>query len=178
MGENQSQVLAKLFSLGIRMPQFMAFFPDAKILYMIRDPRSTVPSGMSLVTGVLDQRFGFWCLSEEKRQRYLERLYRAFLDLSLRFQNDYVTVKCPGIMIVHYHRMMQDFDGLMRDLLAFLEVKPSEEFLNTIRINAERQRQYKSEHKYDLSKFGLTEERILKDYEKIYKTFGIPVQTE
>ena len=72
--------------------------------------------------------------------------------------------------------MMQDFDGLMHELLAFLGVTPYEEFLNIIRINAERQRQYKSGHKYDLSKFGLTEERILKDYEKIYKTFGIPVQ--
>ena len=78
-------------------------------------------------------------------------------------------------MIVHYHRMMQDFEGLMQDLLAFLGVKPSEAFQNTIRINSEKQRQYKSEHKYDLSKFGLTEERILKDYEKIYKTFNIPV---
>ena len=176
VGESQTQVLAKLFSLGIRMPQFMTFFPEARILYMIRDPRSTVPSGMSLVTGVLDQRFGFWCLPEEKRQQYLERLYRAFLDLSLRFHDDYVAGRCPDIMIVQYHRMMQDFDGLMHELLAFLGVTPSEEFLNIIRINAERQRQYKSGHKYDLSKFGLTEERILKDYEKIYKTFGIPVQ--
>ena len=33
---------------------------------MVRDPMETVPSGLSLVTGVLDGRFGFWALPEEK----------------------------------------------------------------------------------------------------------------
>ncbi|MFC1569682.1 sulfotransferase [bacterium] len=173
---NSDQVLSKLFSLGIRMPQFLQEFPDAKILYMVRDPRSTVPSGMSLVTGVLDQRFRFWSLPDEKRKRYLDRLYHAFLDLSLRFHDDYVAGKFSKdhVMIVPYHRVMQDFDGLMGEVLSFLDVKPSEDLLKTIQETAEKQRQFKSGHKYDLTKFGLDEKRILEDYAPIFKTFEIP----
>ena len=35
----------------------------------------------------------------------------------------------------------------------------------------EKQKNYKSKHKYDLKKFGLSEERIKKDCSSIYKTF-------
>ncbi len=176
-GEKKNQVIAKLFSLGIRLPQFLSMFPDSKILYMIRDPRSTVPSGMSLVTGVLDQRFSFWSLPEEKRARYLERLYRAFLDLSMRFYQDFKDKKFSeeNVMVVSYHRMMTDFDGLMDEILKFLDIQPSESFLEEIKITSEKQRQFKSGHKYDLEKFGLTEERILKDYAPIFQDFNIPV---
>jgi hypothetical protein len=38
-------------------------------------------------------------------------------------------------------------------------------------VTAEKQRKYKSMHKYSLKKFGLTESRIRNDYDSIYKTF-------
>ena len=176
VGADHEQVCAKLFSLGIRIPQFLQEFPDAKILYLIRDPRSTVPSGMSLVTGVLDQRFQFWSLSDAKRKRYINRLYRAFLDLSVRFHNDYKEGKFSKerVMILPFHRMMQDFDELMHEVLDFLHIKPSRSLLSIIRETAEKQRQFKSSHQYDLTQFGLSEEQILRDYAPIYKTFGIP----
>jgi hypothetical protein len=175
VSQGKDRVLAKLFSLGIRMPQFLNIFPDAKILYMIRDPLSTVPSGMNLVTGVLDQRFGFWKLPKEKRDKYLERLYRAFLDLSMRFHDDWVGGKISKdhVKIVHYHRMMSEFDVLMDEVFTFLEMEPSEDLKKQVQETADKQRAYKSGHKYDLEKFGLTEERIRQDYAKIYETFGL-----
>ena len=59
----------------------------------------------------------------------------------------------------------------MNDVLEFVEYKPSEEFLNDIRITAEKQKNFKSGHKYNLEKFGLTEDRIKSDCSKIYNTF-------
>ena len=59
VAHRSSRVVAKLFSLSPRLPQFQARFPDAKVLYMARDPLSVIPSAMSLVTGVLDKKFGF-----------------------------------------------------------------------------------------------------------------------
>ena len=58
VSEKKDRFVGKLFSLGIRVPRFLERFPDAKILYTVRDPLETVPSGLSLVTGVLDGRFG------------------------------------------------------------------------------------------------------------------------
>ena len=67
--------------------------------------------------------------------------------------------------------MMDDFDGLMDEILPFIEHNPSEDFLNNIKLTADKQRAYESKHKYDLSKFGITEEQIRRDCDVIYSTF-------
>jgi hypothetical protein len=172
-GEKQERMIPKIFSLSVRIPQFLKEFPDAKILYLVRDPLSTVPSGLSLVTGVLDNRFGFWELSEEKRQKYIDRLYNGLLELSIVFHDDYVSGRIPkeSIKIVRYDRMMSDFDSLMDEIMVFIGDTPSEDLKKTINETAEKQRAYKSGHKYDLEKFGLSEEKIRKDYKPIYDTF-------
>ena len=173
IGERQHQIIAKLFSLSVRIPQFLTHFPDAKILYTVRDPLETVPSGLSLVTGVLDGRFGFWNLPEDKRTCYIDRLYRALLELTLRFHEDYMNGKIPkeNVFIVRYDQMMNDFDGIMQKICAFIGMDVTPALRESIQKTSESQRHYKSKHQYDLAKFGLTKDIIRKDYDKIYKSF-------
>src|SRR5690606_35918947 len=58
--------IAKLFSVAPRLPQSLEYFPQAQILYMVRDPLEVIPSSMSLVIGVLDRAFGFWSKPAEE----------------------------------------------------------------------------------------------------------------
>ncbi len=167
------RMIAKLFSVSANSPALLEKFENGKILYMVRDPLSVIPSGLSLVTGVLDKKFKFWSLPIEKRQMFIEKLYRALIELLLRFEDDWTNnrIDKSRVMIVKFDRMMSDFSGLMNDVLEFVEYKPSQEFLNDIKITAEKQKNFKSAHKYDLEKFGLTEDRIKSDCSKIYNTF-------
>lgn len=173
IGEKQSRVVAKIFSLSVRMPQFLEKFPDAKILYMVRDPLQAVPSALSLVTGVLDNRFGFWNLPADKQHQYLDRLYEAFLDLNLKFHDDYTKGRIPGesVMVIPFPRIMQDFENLMKEIMTFLGETPSPDLIKSIRKSAEKQKHFRSEHKYHLGNFGLDESQIKKDYASIYQTF-------
>ncbi|MEE2732355.1 MAG: sulfotransferase [Pseudomonadota bacterium] len=173
VSEKRSRVVAKLFSLSLRLPQFLQRFPDAKVLYMVRDPLDTVPSGLSLVTGVLDGRFGFWSLPQEQRQHFIENMYAALLRLSLRFHEQYTAGRIPAsnLYIVTFPRLMQQFDVVMEEILEFVDVEPTNEMLDQIGQIADKQRAYKSGHEYDLARFGLTEERIRRDYAVIYDTF-------
>ena len=173
ISNKQDQIIGKLFSISANMPKFLERFPDAKILYMIRDPLSVIPSGLSLVTGVLDKKFGFWSLDEEKRNRFIRRLYLALIELLTRFHHDWVNNKIDKekVMIVHFDRMMNDFEGLMGDIINFIEISPSEDLVSNIKKTAEQQRAFKSKHKYNLDKFGLTEEQIKNDCKIIYDTF-------
>ncbi|MBN2525601.1 MAG: sulfotransferase [Deltaproteobacteria bacterium] len=173
VSEKQDRIVAKLFSLGIRLPRFLEKFPDAKILYTARDPLSTVPSGLSLVTGVLDGAFGFWNLPEEKRARFIQKLYNALLELSLRFEKLYrenLELQ-QKVKIVTFDRMMNDFDNLMPEIVEFVGKEMTPELHQTILTTAEKQRAFNSGHQYDLAKYGLTEEQIRKDYAPFYKTF-------
>ena len=173
ISNNEDQIIGKLFSVSANMPKFLNRFPDAKILYMVRDPLSVIPSGLSLVTGVLDKKFGFWSLDKDKRNRFIRRLYRALIELLKRFHHDWTNDKIDKnkVMIVHFDRMMSDFDGLMNDIIQFLEINPSEILINDIKKTAEKQRQFKSKHKYNLEKFGLTNQQIKDDCKMIYDTF-------
>jgi hypothetical protein len=175
VARDHDRVLAKVFSLGLRLPAFLERFPDARILYMVRDPLEVVPSGMSLVTGVIEGRWGFWKRPEALRRRYIERLYAAFLELSRRFCEDWESGRVPRdkVYIVRYDRMMSDFEGVMGEILEFTGISPERKLLDEIHATGERQRGYKSEHKYDLARFGLDEARIRRDYAFFYRCFGL-----
>ena len=170
---NQDRNIAKLFSISANLPKFQKRFPEAKILYMVRDPLSVIPSGLSLVTGVLDKSLGFWSLPKEKRTIYIDRLYKALVNLLLRFHDDWVNGKVDKskVEIVRFDKMMNDFEGLMQGVLKLIEYTPDQEMLDNIKITAEEQRNYSSKHSYDLDKFGLTEDQIKKDCKVIYETF-------
>ena len=167
--------IGKLFSLSGNLPAFQQRFPDAKILYMIRDPLNMIPSGLSLVTGVLDKRYNFWSLDEKIRSRFVERLYIALVELLNRFHDDWTNerINKEKVLIVHFDSMMSHFESLMEEIMDFTDVEPSEELKQTIQITADNQRRYESGHRYNLEKFGLTEKRIQEDCEQIYRTFLI-----
>lgn len=174
----QDTAIAKLFSLGPRLPAFLRRFPDARILYMARDPLDVIPSGMSLVTGVLDNAFGFWKLPDDLKARWFERMYAAFVELLRRFHADWTSgaIAREQVYVVRYDRMMQDFDGLMDEIHAFLGVEPTEAQRRAIALQAEKQRAWKSGHKYDLSRFGLDEAQIREDCAFFYDTFLTPLE--
>jgi omega-hydroxy-beta-dihydromenaquinone-9 sulfotransferase len=173
------RVVAKLFSVGLRMPRFMEHFPEARILYMVRDPIQVIPSALSLVTGVLDKGFGFWKLPEEIRARFIERLYNAFVLLLRTFHDDWVAGRVPRdrVMLVRFDRLMKDFDGLMDEMLKFMDVEKTPELESEIQRVAAEQRKFESKHKYDAKKFGIPAERIRKDCAFVYETFldGAPL---
>ena len=173
ISNNQDRIIGKLFSISANMPKFLNHFRDAKILYMVRDPLSVIPSGLSLVTGVLDKKFGFWSLSQDKRNHFIKKLYQALVELLKRFHYDWTNnnIDKSKVMIVHFDRMMTDFDGLMTDIIKFTDSKTNDKLLADIKKTADSQRAFKSKHKYDLEKFGLTEKQIKDDCKVIYDTF-------
>ena len=166
-------MIAKLFSVSANCPSFQKRFKDGKILYMVRDPLSVIPSGLSLVTGVLDKSFGFWSLPESERQHFIDRLYNALKELMLRFHDDWISdrIDKERVMIVRFDRMMLDFNSLMSEIINFVGFNASKDFLEEIKQTDKNQKQFKSGHKYNLKKFGISEEKIKKDFEVIYTTF-------
>ena len=171
------RIIAKVFSFSVRLPQFLTRFPEAQILYMARDPLEVFPSSMSLMVGVLDRAFGFWSLPETVRKRWLDRMYKAWVLLLQKFHEDWTTgvIDQKRVFIVRYDRMMADFEGMMDDMCRFLGHEMTPQLRATVAKQGEKQRKYESEHKYNLAKFGLTEEQIRRDCAFFYETFLPPL---
>ncbi len=173
VAQGADRVVAKLFSTGPRTPAFLGRFPDAHILYLVRDPVEVIPSTFSLVTGVLDKALGYWSLPDAVRARYNERLYLALVDLFRRFHTDWVggRIDRSRVMVVSYDRMMRDFDGLMAEMIPFFDMHPTDKQRAAIRETATQQRAYRSKHTYHLEKYGLDAARIRRDCAFVYETW-------
>ena len=168
--------IAKLFSVSVRIPSFLESFPEAQILYMARDPLSIIPSANSLVIGVLDRAFGFWSLPDDIKKRWLDRMYQAWILLLQKFHEDWTSgaIDKSRVYVVRYDRMMLDLENVMAEICTFLGQPMTPELEATVKAQADKQRSYESEHKYNLAKYGLTEEQIRKDCAFFYDTFLPP----
>ena len=78
------------------------------------------------------------------------------------------------VYIVRYHRLMAEFDVVMREICVFIGQPLTPELEKIIDSTAASQRARKSEHEYNLAEYGLTKERIHKDFAFVYDTFDIP----
>jgi len=110
------------------------------------------------------------------RKQWLDRMYKAWIMLLRRFHDDWTSgaIDKSRVYVVRYDRMMADFDGMMDEMCAFLGHEMTPELSAKIKKIADKQRAYKSDHKYNLEKFGLTEEQIRQDCAFFYDTFLPP----
>ena len=109
---------------------------------MIRDPLRVIPSSLSLITGVLDKRFKFWSLKKPIRDRFIQRLYIALVELLNRFLIDWKSNRIDkrNVLIIPFDKMMENFEMVMDDVLSFLDIKNNENLKKEIFDVAQVQR--------------------------------------
>jgi hypothetical protein len=170
------RIAVKASSYTLRVKTLLSRYPDCKLVYVVRDPVETIPSGMSLVTGVLENSYDmFRTTREEDRKRFFENLYQASCHTFRAFHKVWKAGEIPekNLCIVRYQAMMEDLESTMREAIDFLEVDPHPGFWSAVREQAEKQRQRKSPHSYSLEKFGLTADRIRSDLDFVIRDFGV-----
>ncbi|HPM76002.1 MAG TPA: sulfotransferase [bacterium] len=174
--KNKDRIIVKSSIFTMRVKTLLQRYPDCKIIYVVRDPLETLPSGMSLLTGVLEQSYDmFNTTRKEDLARYLENLYqgscymyRAFYDLKKQG-----AVPLENFIVVPYPKLMNEFENTMKEVVEFLEIEPDPEFFEKVRQQAEKQKGYQSKHAYSLEKFGLDEQRIRQDLAFVYEEYGV-----
>ena len=154
--------VAKLFGLGGCIPDFLKYFPQSKILYTARDPVSVIPSTLSLLLSVLEQRYDWKSVSQERKQRYIMRITDALIELMYRFHCDWEAgnIDKARCMIVPYQILEVSFEEMMHEILAFMCYHPSSSQCHVIREQGLRQQARKSAHQYHLEEYGLDERTI------------------
>lgn len=174
--KGKERIIVKASSYTLRVKTLLERYPDCKLIYMVRDPVDTIPSGMSLLTGVLEKSHDMFNTTRQKdRERYLENLYQASCHLFRYFHEVWKAGEIPerNLCIVPYPRMMRELEGTMREVVEFLQVDPGPGFEAMVHAQAQKQRQHKSAHSYSLAKFGLTAERIRSDLDFVYRDFDL-----
>lgn len=174
--KHAKRILAKTSMLTFRLDEVLKRYPDAKLVYIIRDPVEVIPSGMSLVSGVLENGYDAWNhTTEVDQRRWVENVYQASCEMLRSFHEAYTSGRIPekNLCVVRYTDLLHNLEPTMKRILDFIEIEPSAEFVEEIRAQAEKQRSYKSRHQHSPEKFDLDPERIRRDLGFVYDTFEL-----
>lgn len=169
------RVLGKLFSVCLCPEQLLKVFPDARLVYLVRDPLQAVPSSLSLVNGVVARASGGRAPPAEAGRALVVNLVRAALALYTAFRDSLQRGGIPAgsVLVVRYDDLLQQFDTVMEQLLVFAGHTADAGLRKDIKDTAAAQRERRSGHEYSLAQYGLDESVLRRDFAFVYEAFGI-----
>ncbi|MGV1087258.1 MAG: sulfotransferase family protein [Mycobacterium sp.] len=174
--KRSGRILAKTSMLTFRLDEVLQRYPDAKLVYIIRDPVEVIPSGMSLISAVLENGYDVWNrTSKDDQEQWVENLYQASCAMLGTFYEAQTSGRIPerNLCVVRYTDLLQNLEPTIARIVDFLEIEPTAAFLEEVREQAERQRNYTSSHKHAPDQFGLDPARIRHDLGYVYDAYGI-----
>ena len=114
--------------LTFQLEEVLKRYPDCKLVYIIRDPVEVIPSGMSLLAGVLENGYDVWNrTSKEDQERWIENLYKASCSMLETFHEQQVAGMIPerNLCVVRYTDLLQNLEPTIERILKFLEIEPT-----------------------------------------------------
>ncbi len=159
--------LSKNPSCSPKVDTIYRFFPDARIIYLVRNPLDVIPSYISL----LDYTWRFLAdpLEEYGSRDYVLEMARHWYRYPLE---QLERAPRENYVVVNYNDLVQDAERTVADIYRRLGFEISPDFARVLREEAEKARNYRSEHEYSLEQMGLTREQIVAEYEDVFARFG------
>ncbi len=149
-----------------RIESLLETFPDARILYLVRNPLETLPSTISL--------FGYmWRLFSDPGQKYphcdeILTWTRYWYDHPLEVIDRTPTEQC---MVVSYDDLMQSPDEVLRSIYSRFGYAKSEDLETILRDAVATAQAHSSSHKYSYEAMGFSREQIVREFAHIFDRF-------
>lgn len=141
-------------------------FPDAKIIYLARNPLDMIPSYISLKE---DE----WQLLGDPVEVYGSREY--ILDMAQHWYTYPLQrlERAPRdkAIIVNFNDLVNDAQTVVTEIYEQFGLELHPAFDELLAEATKRARQHESEHEYSLREMGLTREQIVDDYRQVFDRF-------
>ncbi len=158
--------LAKDPSASPKVDTILRTFPDAKIIYLVRNPLDTIPSYISLLNYTW-RLFGA-TLGDHGSRDYVLQIARHWYRYPLE------RLKCApqdSYAIVRYNDLLQDPERTVADVYSRFGLETSPAFAHLLRNEATNARAYRSKHRYSLKHLRLTRQQIVEEFADIFESF-------
>lgn len=166
-GTEQKHYLSKNPSFTPMIDTLYDYFPDTKIVYLVRNPLDMIPSFISLKEReweLLDQP-----IKDEQSREYVLDMAQHWYNYPLeRLER----VPEENYVIVNFDDLVQKAESTVARIYKRFGLRMGADFAQILREEAERARNYDSDHEYSLEEMGLTHEEIVKEYARIFSRFG------
>ncbi len=159
--------LSKNPNFSSRVETLYKQFPDAKIIYMARNPLAMLPSVKSWLLYQWDV-FNDAPLDDEEFQDYFMEVGRYWYCYPLE---RLAQMPEDQYAIVKFDTLIRDVEQTVRDLYARLGFSISPEFARVLREETEKAKRYRSSHQYSLEQMGFERSQIIAQYRDVFEQF-------
>jgi len=164
---SDKKFLSKNPTFSPKVDSLYEFFPDAKIIYLARNPLDTVPSIISWMSYQ-------WKPFSDPLENYI------FKDYMLELAKEWYEYplerfsKAPedSYAIIRYEDLVQNPRLVITEVYEKFGFDLSLEFENILEEASQESTGFRSNHRYSLRKMGLSKREILKRFDTIFKRFG------
>jgi omega-hydroxy-beta-dihydromenaquinone-9 sulfotransferase len=159
--------IAKNPLFSAKIESLLETFPDARIVYLVRNPLEMLPSTVSLFKYM-------WRLFSSPPQKYprcdqILAWTKYWYDHPLEVIDRQSTDRC---MIVRYDDLMKSPDAVFRSIYTRLGYRQSDMFETLLREAVADAKAHSSLHKYSYEAMGFTREQIVREFAHIFARFG------
>ncbi|MEM9066882.1 MAG: sulfotransferase [Myxococcota bacterium] len=151
-----------------RLKTILARFPDARFVYLVRDPCRALPSWLNMF-------FEKWVTHSPELEHQSPQVrelaemcfayYRYMLDVRAEIPKENLT-------FVLYDDLVREPVQVVERLYGWLDFEMTEAYRARLAEFGAKQRRYKSTHRYSLAQFGLSEEWVRAQIPEVFATFG------
>ncbi|MCX6033276.1 MAG: sulfotransferase [Chloroflexi bacterium] len=169
----KGQFLSKNPAFTPKIDALYEYFPDAKIIYLARNPLDMLPS---LASWMAYQYKAFWDPKEkypgkEDLMEMTKAWYHFPLDRLAKAPED-------AQAIVKYDDLVRDPGRVVTDLYRRFGFPLSPAYAQTLRVETAKAGGYKSEHLHPLEEIGYDRQQILNDFRDVFERFGFDTGEE
>ena len=158
-------LLSKNPSHSSKLAALMETFPDARFINLVRTPLEAMPS-------MLDYMSTGWSIFCDPLEPYpFKDEFFEVMKFYYLYPAAFFKDKQNQCKSIKYEHLLQRPDGIVEDLYAWLKLDFSDKFRETVIRETKTAHHYQSCHEYSIEKMGLTEERIVKEFEEVFSYY-------
>lgn len=165
---NNRTLLSKNPAFVGKMRDLARDFPDAKFIYLYRDPMETVPSVCKLFevtwqdVGLTEQQIDHGC------KTFIDGSVRDY-DYALNVINELPKERCA---IARYEDLISDPKQCIENVYSQLGLTMSQSFEDKLSAEGARQKRFKSANAYSLEEYGISEEELSRRLSSVIEGFS------
>lgn len=159
--------LSKNPSASSKIDTLYRSFPDAKVIYLVRNPLDVIPSYISLLDYTWDI---FGAVPDGHKSRdYVLDMARHWYSYPLERLK---SAPQDSYVVVNFEDLVDDPERTVTGIYRRFGIEIGPSFARVLQEATERARNYSSRHEYSLGRVGLTREQIVAEYADVFERFG------
>lgn len=158
--------LAKSPGHTARIDSIYEFFPDARIIYLARNPLRLVPSALNFFKYIWD-----YMGIPDGARRFQQAMFRQFKYWYLYPMQRLRHKDSSRYMVLRYNDFVVDVEETIEKLYEWMNIPLSDAFRRIVEQVVKANQAFESDNVYTLEELGLTRDLIRKEFAEVFDMF-------